>query len=1013
MMEIVRFTKSGGPLTKRIYLTEDGTLKSDGSACLMSRGIAERVEINDIAHFGTLIGALASDQAIALGALRHGLPGKVTVATKAKLNGHTGPDIIARTASNIVYRPGPGLALVDFDTKGMPPEVKARLEKLGGGGGALLSILPTLRAIARVSRLSTSAGIYRTDSGAKFAGSNGAHVYLSVKDSADIDRFVRTLHDRCWLAGFGWMMVGAGGQLLDRSIVDRMVGAPERLVFEGAPVLDPPLGQDQEERRPHVADGGVLDTVSACPPLSVLEKARLAELKAKEAHRLTGEAAKARTAFVDQQADKIVRRTGMSRQAAMDAVAKQCMGTLLPTIELPFDDAELAGKTVADVLAEPERFEGETLADPQEGIDYGRCKAKIMLNADGTPWIHSFAHGRTVYELKLDAAAVRAAMDGAAKDEVLSTFVRLVMQASLGAAELEDLIAHAKELTGRGMRAIARTLKQAKEERAKEQAQAERNRRAAERNDPRPEIAAPPMDAPWLPQMTLLDDVLGSQKNLEPPMRNIDGMLTESRMRAPATMHAFGPQAANGEDATEADNRLPAPAQHLLTALTEMEAAELIERHIDFIDAQERSVHLAAPFVRHYMQRAGGALPVVSAIATLPLVLANGVVLAEPGLDRSSGILFKIEPGILALMPNRENCGKEAVAAAMRFLTNEWLVDVATNDDGKCILLAAALTIIERSLIPERPTFFVSAGRRGGGKTTTLSMLTMAILGSRPAAAAWSPNDEERRKSLLAYLMDGLPYILWDNIHRGTKISCPHIERSCTTQTYADRKLGVSQQVQASAATVQLFTGNNIGPKGELASRSLQLRLDVDRVDPENRDFKHPDVIDWTEANRAKILQALYTILMGNPQLSRPRNAPAKTRFKVWWRLIGSAIEHAAQCAGKAVDFHQLFIAQEADDEDSSELADVLAVLNKRWQTGTFKAADVATAINEHESDSPILREFLFPGGKSDQIVTTKAVGKRLCSHVDNPVLHHAETLTLRVVKDAHTKTNAFYVKVS
>ena len=65
------------------------------------------------------------------------------------------------------------------------------------------------------------------------------------------------------------------------------------------------------------------------------------------------------------------------------------------------------GCTVADVLADPERFEGATLADPNEGLDYGRCKAKILRRSDGTPLIHSFAHGRTVYELKLDAAAVR------------------------------------------------------------------------------------------------------------------------------------------------------------------------------------------------------------------------------------------------------------------------------------------------------------------------------------------------------------------------------------------------------------------------------------------------------------------------------------------------------------------------------------------------------------------------------------------------------------------------------
>ena len=84
---------------------------------------------------------------------------------------------------------------------------------------------------------------------------------------------------------------------------------------------------------------------------------------------------------------------------------------LRPDIELPFDDPELAGCTVGDVLADPERFEGETLADPLEGVAYGRCVAKIMRRADGTPWIHSFAHGRTIYELKHDATS-RAQGDG-------------------------------------------------------------------------------------------------------------------------------------------------------------------------------------------------------------------------------------------------------------------------------------------------------------------------------------------------------------------------------------------------------------------------------------------------------------------------------------------------------------------------------------------------------------------------------------------------------------------------
>ena len=41
--EIVRFSKEGVPLTKKISLNADGSTTSDGSACVMSRGIAERI----------------------------------------------------------------------------------------------------------------------------------------------------------------------------------------------------------------------------------------------------------------------------------------------------------------------------------------------------------------------------------------------------------------------------------------------------------------------------------------------------------------------------------------------------------------------------------------------------------------------------------------------------------------------------------------------------------------------------------------------------------------------------------------------------------------------------------------------------------------------------------------------------------------------------------------------------------------------------------------------------------
>jgi hypothetical protein len=284
--------------------------------------------------------------------------------------------------------------------------------------------------------------------------------------------------------------------------------------------------------------------------------------------------------------------------------------------------------------------------------------------------------------------------------------------------------------------------------------------------------------------------------------------------------------------------------------------------------------------------------------------------------------------------------------------------------------------------------------------------------------------------------MAGIAYIIWDNIPRGTQISCPHIERSCTTALYTDRKLGVSETVAAAASTIHLFTGNNIGPKGDLASRALRAYLEVDRPDPENRVFKHPDPVTWTEANRGQILAALYTLLLGNPELSKPINAPAKTRFKMWWRMVGAAIEHAASQYGEKLDFGTLFLSQEEDEEESASLSDALHACSCRW-TKDWSATDLVKFLtettramnepkrkdgqgisqNNYVSDIDIelaqtLREFLFPHDPPNKAVSANSVGMRLKPYIGAPVRRGKQTLTLQSKTNSHTKKTTYSVEI-
>jgi hypothetical protein len=475
--------------------------------------------------------------------------------------------------------------------------------------------------------------------------------------------------------------------------------------------------------------------------------------------------------------------------------------------------------------------------------------------------------------------------------------------------------------------------------------------------------------------------------------------------------------------------RLPAPEQLLIVPLNEVELAELIEQHIEYVDENGRPVHLQSQFVKHYMQRDDGGLPIVTSIAQLPIVLPDGTILTGRGLNRQYGIIFRVPEELDALLPSRSDCTPTAVAKAMRFLTDEWLCDVAADYQGKGTIIACALTILERALLPQRPAFFVTAGQRGGGKTTTIHMISMAAVGLPASAAAWSPNEEERRKALFSYLGMGLPLLVWDNIARGSTISCPSIEKSLTTEHYSDRVLGYTEVKTVPTYTVQVFTGNNISPRGDLASRSLVVRLTVDRVDPENRSFAHPDPMAWTDDNRGRILQALYTILLGNPRRSQKKTerTPAVTRFKEWWDMVGAAVEYAAEehtqlsldeisgfvadphptCPATPITFKTMLLDAEADEEQTSSLVIVLDALRMLWpdtqQPGNsrlFQASEVALHTGKAEEASIAFKVALeMAAGKPIRIVSAPVINWRLQAITDTPAPLGQKTLILRYFK--------------
>ncbi len=533
--QITLITKRDTPrlMSKRIFFDEGGNLQSDASECRMVHGTAARALAATATDLAKIIASCGSDQAIVLGSLKDEFADCVEVTVPNKLDRH--PGAITRSRNFIDYRPGsPAWALIDFDTKGMPDDVAARIEAAGGMWGALLMVAPRLALASRVARASTTAGLFRSDTSEQIPGSNGMHHYVLVRDGGDIERFLKELHDCCWMHGFGWHMIGKAGQLLDRSLIDRMVGYGERLCFEGAPLVVAPLALDPAKRAPEVFEGESIDSGMVVPRLTEYERHRVNEAKAASTESLGKSAAAVRSEHDKKLADGISTKSSIPLVTAMRLVAARHRGVLFPDVELEFD--HLGVVTVGAVMADPDRFIGETLADPMEGLAYGRCKAMLFKGDNGTLLIHSFAHGRCIYRLRHDLRSAKAAFAQAPADGMIDHALAILAQAELEEDELADFVACVAKAANVGVRVLMRRIKKDRAEREAEKQKAS----TGSSTDGRIVRRRPEPDGELLPTVTFVDEILAADRNEEPPMRNASGAFVQVEVKRPWALHLLG-----------------------------------------------------------------------------------------------------------------------------------------------------------------------------------------------------------------------------------------------------------------------------------------------------------------------------------------------------------------------------------------------------------------------------------------------------------------------------------------
>ncbi len=395
-IKISRYTKDSGPLTKVMRLV-DGALCKDGSGCRMNRGKVERCSICSMSELAYLLQSLGLNQAVSLGVTDS--DSVKTITTRDKETG----DVISRTKKHIRFRPNePAFMLFDHDHsrdnavfadakagKGYRPEILIEI---------IADLFPQIQNVSWLMRPSTSACIYDRNGNLLKGEGSGFHIYLPVKDGSDIPRFIEVMGKRLILAGYGRIEFSRSGQILVRTLVDLLVGSPERLVFEAGALCED--GLVQRLPMPRINEGKVLDT-HLLPSLSVNESQQYEDI-------VNGLKTLARPAqenisaqYIATESEKLVVTQSCSHAAAEKIVRNRQLLQLADDDFLFFQHAS-GPVSVQDMLNKGSTFNNRCLADPLEPEYDGNNKGKAIFywNNDKNPIIKSFAHGERIYSFR-------------------------------------------------------------------------------------------------------------------------------------------------------------------------------------------------------------------------------------------------------------------------------------------------------------------------------------------------------------------------------------------------------------------------------------------------------------------------------------------------------------------------------------------------------------------------------------------------------------------------------------
>ena len=629
---------------------------------------------------------------------------------------------------------------------------------------------------------------------------------------------------------------------------------------------------------------------------------------------------------------KLVEKDGISKEEAEEIIRQRYSGDLHPGDRIRFASGDV---TVAAVLADPEKYDNESCADPVEPEE-GIGRAKFFANMDtGKPLIHSMLHGGGKYYLnnstqdilRFQLDDIIQWIDDTDKKTVLDQWMDKTR--GLSAVETDRLRLAVSNKTGAKPRPLSKDLKDRQQQWAKEDRKVKDQQKSDEFNQR------------GIAKIYYAEHATGEA--IEKAARKLfnytnpdHDLVLRHGSELVSVINARPTTVRMTQQIHDGGGEYPVmPILHRYTP--ETLRSRLEEVAVLCIKGKDETIYMKWPndILKGISAQHQVPAKQLTGIVEHPYVDKNYQAVIKQGYDEQTGLFVKFDPAIGAGIMARPDLQDAAIA--YNFLKNEVLADFPFASELDLVgAISAILTAVQRKLIVGDsgcPGYLFDAPTQSTGKTTLAQIISYSSYNRPAAATSWSDSDEELGKHILAILREGHSCVLFDNLPNGASLKSNELAKAMTGNSYSKRLLGENTTATVPSSVLWLFTGNNVTAVGDFNTRLVPIRLDARMADPDRRQYSRKDVGDWCRKRRGKIIAACLTIIMAGKDF-KPDVPP--TRYREWDEFVRLPL---LQVTG--IDIADLFDRNKAADPEFEGRRVLLEILYEVFGDRAVTAAEI------------------------------------------------------------------------